>query len=148
MDVHFAESRRAAAPARILFEVVTDYAGYPGFHSALMHVAVLHKDEHGAEFVADRRTKVGERVRAVDRYARNGDLVVERTFAGDAVARSTWTIRPTDDAHCTLSIDAVQSASRLQGTVMRPFLRHVFYGSNVTPFIAEAERRARDVASR
>ena len=40
MDVHFAETRHAAAPARILFEVVTDYAGYPGFHSALMHVAV------------------------------------------------------------------------------------------------------------
>jgi ribosome-associated toxin RatA of RatAB toxin-antitoxin module len=146
MDVHFAETRRAAAPARILFEVVTDYAGYPGFHSALMHVAVLRKDEHGAEFVADRRTKIGERVRAVDRYERDGALVVERTFAGDAVARSTWTIRPSDDErYCTLSIDAVQSASRLRGTVMRPFLRHHFYGSNVTPFIAEAERRARDV---
>jgi ribosome-associated toxin RatA of RatAB toxin-antitoxin module len=148
MDVHFAETRRAAAPARILFEVVTDYAGYPGFNSALMHVAVLRKDEHGAEFVADRRTKVGERVRAVDRYAHDGDLVVERTFAGGAVARSTWTIRPTDDAHCTLIIEGVQTASRLQGTVMRPFLRLLFNGSNVTPFIAEAERRARDVGVR
>jgi ribosome-associated toxin RatA of RatAB toxin-antitoxin module len=147
MDVHFAQTRRAAAPARILFEVVTDYAGYPGFNSALMHVAVVRKDEHGAEFVADRRTKIGERVRAYDRYERNGALVVVRTFAGDAIARSTWTIRPADPEHCTLTIDAVQSASRIQGTVMRPLLRHVFCGTNVTPFIAEAERRARDVGA-
>jgi hypothetical protein len=36
---------------------------------------------------------------------------------------------------------------RWRGLVLRPFLRRLFYGINFTPFIHEAERRARERAS-
>ena len=143
MDIHFNDTRPAAAPAETLFEVVTDYAGYPDFNSALINVDVVRKDEDGAEFVADRKTKIGKKVRAFDRYRHDGDLVVERRYDGNETARSTWTIHATDAGHSTLNIDAVQSMSRVQGTVMKPLLKHLFYGINFTPFIEEAERRAR-----
>jgi hypothetical protein len=57
--------------------------------------------------------------------------------------RRTWTVQATDDGACTLTIDAVQSMPWLQGVVMKRLLRHLFYGINFTPFIEEAERRAR-----
>jgi hypothetical protein len=38
--------------------VITDYASYPGFHPALVQVQGVHKDDTGAEFVADRKTKI------------------------------------------------------------------------------------------
>jgi ribosome-associated toxin RatA of RatAB toxin-antitoxin module len=149
MDVHFNDTRPAAAPADTLFAAVTDYAAYPEFNSALVHVEVVHRDEHGAEFVADRKTKIGKRVRAYDRYERRGDdLVVERRYEGNETARSTWTIHPIEDGRSTLNIDAVQSMSWLKGVVMKPLLRHLFYGINFTPFVKEAERRAQAAASR
>jgi ribosome-associated toxin RatA of RatAB toxin-antitoxin module len=142
MEIHFNDTRPAAASAETLFDVVTDYANYPSFNSALINVEVVRQDADGAEFVADRRTKIGKKVRAFDRYERDGDLVVERTYAGNETARSKWTIHPIDENHCMLNIDAIQSMSRVQGVVMKPLLRRLFYGINFTPFIEEAEHRA------
>jgi hypothetical protein len=108
----------------------------------LIRVIVVRKDEHGAEFLADRKTKIGKQVRAFDRYERGGDFVLERRYDGNESARSTWTIHPVDDGTCTLTIDAVQSMGWLRGMIMKPALKHLFYGINFTPFIQEAERRA------
>jgi len=141
MNVHFKDTQRANASAETLFDVVTDYANYPSFNSALIHVKVVTKDESGAEFVADRKTRIGKRLRAFDRYQRDGDLVVERTYEGEETAGSTWTIHPVDDGHSTLTIDAAQSLPLMRGLMMRPFLKRIFYGINFTPFIREAERR-------
>jgi ribosome-associated toxin RatA of RatAB toxin-antitoxin module len=147
MEIHFNDTRPAAAPAEMLFQVVTDYENYPDFNSALINVEVVRRDENGAEFVADRKTRIGKKVRAFDQYKRNGDLVIERRYEGNESARSTWTIHPTDDGRCTLNIDAVQSMSRLQGIAMKPLLKRLFYGINFTPFIEEAERRTRQSTS-
>jgi ribosome-associated toxin RatA of RatAB toxin-antitoxin module len=130
----------ADASAETLFEVITDYINYPQFNSALIKVDVVKKDQDGAEFVADRKTKIGEQVHAWDRYERNGDFVVERTYEGVDGA-STWTIHPVDEGHSTLTIDAAQSMGPVRGSVMRPFLKKIFYGINFTPFIEEPERR-------
>jgi len=142
MDIHFNDTQPADAPAGTLFEVITDYASYPSFNPALVKVQVVTKDDTGAEFVADRKTKIGKRVRAYDRYERGDDFVIERTYEGMASARCTWTVRPVDASHCTLTIDASQRMGPVRGLVMRPFLRKLFYGINFTPFIDEAERRA------
>jgi ribosome-associated toxin RatA of RatAB toxin-antitoxin module len=142
MDIHFNNTRPADAPAATLFEVITDYPAYPSFNSALIQVRVVKKDDTGAEFVADRKTKIGKRVRAYDRYERRQDLVIERTYEGSASARSTWTIHPVDATHSTLTIDATQRMGPVRGLVMRPRLKKLFYGINFTPFIHEAERRA------
>jgi hypothetical protein len=104
---------------------------------------VVKKDQDGAEFVADRKTRIGEQVHAWDRYEHNGDFVIERTYEGVDGA-STWTIHGVDDAHSTLTIDAAQSMGPVRGTVMRPFLKRIFYGINFTPFIEEAERREKE----
>ena len=135
MNIHFNHTAPAAASAEELFEVVTDYERYPSFNSALIHVDVVRKDADGAEFVADRKTRIGSRVRAFDRYTRDGDLVVERRYDGNESARSTWTIHPVDETHCTLTIDAAQSMGPVRGLVMRPFLKRLFYGINFTSFI-------------
>ena len=82
-------------------------------------------------------------MRAYDRYERNGDLVIERTYEGNDTARSTWTIHPIDDSHCRLTIDAAQSMGAFRGIVMKPLLRRIFYGINFKPFIGEAEQRAK-----
>lgn len=143
MNIHFNDSTTAEAPAETMFEVITDYASYPDFNSAIVDVTIVRKDEHGAEFVADRKTRIGKQVRAYDRYSRNGDLVVERTYAGNETARSTWTIHPLDERTCRLTIDASQSLGTLRGLVMKPLLRRLFHRLNFAPFVDEAERRAR-----
>ncbi len=141
MDIHFNDTRSANASAATLFEVITDYTSYPRFNKAVTNVRVVRKDDTGAEFVADRTTKIGKSVRAYDRYETGRDLVVERTYEGNASARSTWTIHPVDPTHCTLTIDASQSMGPVRGVLMRPALKKLFYGINFTPFIEEAERR-------
>jgi ribosome-associated toxin RatA of RatAB toxin-antitoxin module len=143
MNIHFNHSEPVNAPAETLFDVITDYASYPSFNAALIKVEVVTKDETGAEFLADRKTRIGQQVRAFDRYKRNSDLVVERSYDGDESARSTWTVHPLDDTHCTLTIDAAQSIDLIRGLVMRSALKHLFYSMNFTPFIHEAERRAK-----
>jgi len=143
MNIHFNHSEPVEAAAETLFDVITDYANYPSFNSALIKVNVVTKDANGAEFLADRRTKIGKQVRAFDRYERNGDLVVERTYDGNASAQSTWIVHPVDDTHCTLTIDAAQRMDPIRGLLMKPALKHLFYGINFTPFIDEAERRAK-----
>jgi Polyketide cyclase / dehydrase and lipid transport len=140
MNIRFNDTRSADASAETLFEVITDYVNYPRFTSALIKVDVVKKDQDVAEFVADRKTRIGEQVHAWDRYEHNGDFVIERTYEGVDGA-SAWTIHGVDDAHSTLTIDAAQSMGPVRGTVMRPFLKRIFYGINFTPFIEEAERR-------
>jgi ribosome-associated toxin RatA of RatAB toxin-antitoxin module len=147
MNIHFNDTQPAQASAEMLFEVITDYGHYPDFNSALIKVEVVSKDENGAEFVADRKTKIGKRVRAFDRYEQNGDMVIERTYDGNESARSTWTIHPVDDGNCTLTIDATQEMGPVQGVAMKPLLKHMFYGINFTPFIEEAERRQKLVTA-
>ena len=132
MDIHFNHTEPVKAPAETLFAVITDYPSYPSFNDAVVDVEVVRKDEHGAEFLTDRKTKIGKQVRAFDRYHRSGDFAVERTYAGS------------DSAHCTLTIDASQSMGPVRGVVMRPALKKLFYGINFTPFIEEAERRAKN----
>jgi len=97
MNIHFNHTVPVAASAETLFDVITDYETYPSFNSALVKVSVVSQDEGGAEFVADRKTKIGKQVRAFDRYERNGDLVVERNYADNASARSVWTVHPVDE---------------------------------------------------
>jgi ribosome-associated toxin RatA of RatAB toxin-antitoxin module len=143
VDIHFNHSEPVAASAETLFDVITDYVNYPSFNSALIHVEVVKKDDSGAEFIADRKTKIGAKTHAFDRYGRNGDLIVERTYDGTESARSTWTVHPVDDNNCTLTIDASQSMGLVRGIAMKPALKKLFYGINFTPFIEEAERRAR-----
>ena len=143
MDVHFNDTRSADAPAETLFGVITDYPHYPSFNSAIVKAEVVSQDNDGAEFVASRTTKVGKDVRGIDRYRHNGDFVIERTYGPDQPGRSTWTIHPVDAGHSTLTIDASMPMSRLKGMVMKPVLKRIFYGINFTPFIQEAERRAK-----
>jgi ribosome-associated toxin RatA of RatAB toxin-antitoxin module len=142
MNIHFNHTEPVAAPAETLFEVITDYENYPSFNSALVKVTVVRKDENGAEFVADRTTKIGKQVRGFDTYERNGDIVVERRYPDNESAQSTWTLHPVDDENCTLTIDASQSMGPIRGLAMKPALKKLFYGINFTPFIEEAERRA------
>jgi ribosome-associated toxin RatA of RatAB toxin-antitoxin module len=144
MEIHFNDTRPANAPASTLLEVITDYPSYPSFNPAVINVRVVKKDGSGAEFVADRKTRIGKLVRAYDRYERRGrDLVIERTYEGNASARSTWTIHPVDATRSALEIDATQRMDPIRGFVMKPALKHLFYGINFTPFIEEAERRSR-----
>jgi ribosome-associated toxin RatA of RatAB toxin-antitoxin module len=147
MNIHFNHTAPADASAETLFEVITDYPGYPRFNSAVVKVTVVAKNQHGAEFVADRKTRIGKQVHVLDRYERDGDLVIERTYGPQSTGRSTWTAHPIDASHSTLTIDASMTMPLLPGLVMRPFLRRLFYGINFTPFIQEAERRAKETGS-
>jgi ribosome-associated toxin RatA of RatAB toxin-antitoxin module len=145
MEIHFNDTRPANASAATLFEVLTDYVNYPTFNKAVTNVRVVRKDDSGAEFVADRTTKIGKQVRAYDSYTRHRDLSVSRTYAGNSSARSTWTVHPVDANHSTLTIDAAQTMGPVRGILMKPALKKLFYGINFTPFIEEAERRAKAI---
>jgi hypothetical protein len=70
--------------------------------------------------------------------------VVERTYEGNASARSTRTIHPVDANRCTLTIDATQGMDPVRGVLMKPAVKMMFYGINFTPFIDEAEKRAKE----
>ena len=115
MNIHFNDTQSADASAETLFEVITDYVNYPRFNDALIKVDVVKKDGEGAEFLADRKTKIGEQVHAFDRYEHNGDFVIERTYTGVDGA-SKWTIHPVDENHSTLTIDAAQTMGAVRGT--------------------------------
>jgi hypothetical protein len=95
-------------------------------------VTVVTKNERGAEFLADRKTKIGKQVRAFDRYDRNGDFVLERTYDGNESARSIWTIHRIDDENSTLTIEATLSMGPVRGVLMKPALKHLFCGINFT----------------
>jgi ribosome-associated toxin RatA of RatAB toxin-antitoxin module len=142
MDIHFNHTEPVDAPTETLFEVITDYAGYPRFNPAVVKMTVVAKDENGAEFIAKRKTRIAKQVRAFDRYERHEDLVIKRTYGPRSAAQSTWTIHPVDAGHSTLTIDASTTMSLVPGLVMKPLLRRLFYGINFSPFIQEAQRRA------
>jgi ribosome-associated toxin RatA of RatAB toxin-antitoxin module len=44
MDIHFNHTEPVDAPAETLFEVITDYAGYPRFNPAVIRMTVVAKD--------------------------------------------------------------------------------------------------------
>ena len=90
MNIHFNHTEPVNASAQTLFDVITDYANYPSFNPALIHVEVVSKDEQGAEFLADRKTKIGKQGRAYDRYELNGDPVVETS--NHAIDTSSCTV--------------------------------------------------------
>ncbi|HEY6793349.1 MAG TPA: SRPBCC family protein [Kineosporiaceae bacterium] len=142
MDIHFKDSREAAAPAEILFDVIVDYASYPRFNPAVSGIDVVRHGRDGAEFVARRRTAIGRTAHAYDAYRLGADLVVERTYEGMPGARSIWTVHPLDGGRCLLTIDAAMPLGPIRGLIMKPLLRRIFYRLNFTPFIREAERRA------
>jgi hypothetical protein len=141
MNVHFKDTQPAEAPGEVLFSVLTDYVNYPNFNPSVTNVTVLKKDDEGAEFLADRKTKIGKQAHAFDRYGRDGDLVVKRTYAG-IDGSSTWTVRPVDATRSTLTIDGTMTVGVLRGLLMRLFLSRILYGTDFKPFIEEAERRA------
>jgi len=147
MLIHFNDTQPAGASAETLFEVITDYADYPKFNSAVRTVEVVSRDADGAEFVAGRTTKVEKNAHAYDRYSHGDDLVIERTYGGGTDARSTWTIHAVDGEHATLNIDAAMTMPWWKGVIMKPFLKKIFYGINFAPFIQEAERRAAVVSA-
>lgn len=149
MDIHFNHTAPANASADTLWEVLTDYTNYPSFNSAVINVQVVEKNADGAHFVADRNTKIGKKVQGFDRYERNGqDFSLTRTYGADSTSSSTWTVHPVDADHCELTIDATARMAAAKGLIMRPALKHLFYGINFDPFIGEAERRAQAAASR
>jgi ribosome-associated toxin RatA of RatAB toxin-antitoxin module len=133
MDIHFNHTEPVAAPAEALFEVITDYAGYSRFNPAVVKMTVVARHENGAEFVAKCKTRIAREVRAFDRYQHHGDLVIKRTYGPESAAQSTWTIRPVDGGHSTLTIDASTTMPLVPGLVMKPLLRRLFYGINFSP---------------
>ena len=122
--------------------MITDYAGYPRFNPAVVKMTVVAKHENGAEFIAKRKTTIAKQVRAFDRYERDGDLIIKRTYGPKSADQSTWTIHPVDAGRSTLTIDASTTMPLVPGLVMKPLLRRLFYGINFSPFIQEAQRRA------
>ena len=148
MDIHFNHTEPVHAPAETLFDVITDYAAYPSFNSSVTRVTVVTKNERGAEFLADRKTQIGKRVRAYDRYERDGDdIVVERTYEGKLVGTLHLAGASARRRHLHADDRCVAEHGTVRGIVMKPALKHLFYGINFTPFIEEAERRARPAAA-
>ena len=139
MAIHFNHTEPVKAPTETMFEVITDYAGYPRFNPAVVKMTVVAKDENGAEFIAIRKTRIAKQGRAFDRYERHGDLVIKRTYGPESAARSTWTIHPVDAGHSTLTIDASTAVPFVPGLVMRPLLRRLFYASTSLHSSKEAQ---------
>jgi len=140
MKVQFDDTQPAKASAETLFDVLTDYTSYPNFNSAIVGMTVLRKDDDGAEFLTDRKSLIGRQAHVFDRYERNGDLAIERTYAG-IDGSSTWTVRAVDDASSTLRIQGMMTVRLLRGLMMRLMLKRVLYRMDFEPFIEEAERR-------
>jgi ribosome-associated toxin RatA of RatAB toxin-antitoxin module len=79
MKTHFTLTEPAQASAETLFEVFTDYAGYPRFNLAVAKVTLVAKHENGAKFAVDCKTRIAKQVRAFDRHERHRGLVIKRT---------------------------------------------------------------------
>jgi hypothetical protein len=100
------------------------------------------KDQNGAEFVAKRKTRIAKQVRAFDRYERQRDFTIKRTYGPKSKAQSTWTIHRVGCPPLHAHDRCLDYMPLLPGLVMKPLLRRLFYGINFSPFIHEAQRRA------
>jgi ribosome-associated toxin RatA of RatAB toxin-antitoxin module len=141
MDLHFKDTQPVNASGDTLWEVITDYPSYPSFNPAVATMTVLRKDEEGAEFVADMRSRVGKTAHASDRYVREGDFAIVRTYEG-LEGSSQWTVHPVDADRSELSLEGTITVPLLKGLMMKPMLRRMVHRMDFEPFIREAERRA------
>ncbi len=120
MKIDFDDTKLANAPAQTLFEVLTDYQSYPSFNSAVVNVTVVKKDETGAAFVADMKSKVGKQAQAFDRYKRDQDLNVERTYDG---MKAPPPGPLTSSMRATFILGGTIGMSWLRGVMMKPLLK-------------------------
>jgi hypothetical protein len=65
-----------------------------------------------------------------------------RAVRKDDRARNSW-LHGVDPHRRTLTIDATQGIDPVRGVLMKPVVKKLFDGINFTPFITEAERRAK-----
>jgi ribosome-associated toxin RatA of RatAB toxin-antitoxin module len=93
MKLHFKDTQPVNAFGETLWEVITDCPSYPRFNPTVAGMTVRRKDEDGAEFLADMRSKIGKQLTAFDRYRRDGDIAIMRTYDG-LEGSSTWTFTP------------------------------------------------------
>jgi hypothetical protein len=107
-------------------------------------VNVVRKDERGAEFAADRKTKTGKKVRA---------FATSATETSSSKGRTRGATRPDRRGRSIRSTTATARSTSTRRRAWVPAwdrdetaLKRLFYRINFTPFITEAERRAEGVA--
>ena len=142
MDIRFNDTQPANASAQTLFEVITDYTHYPNFNPSATNVAVLRKDNSGAEFRATMNRKIGPtHVHVFDQYKIDGTVFkIQRTY-DEIDGSSTWIARPAGQGRSTLTINGTMRFSPLRALVMKLLSKRIMSGTDFKPFIAEAERR-------
>ena len=102
---------------------------------------MLRKDEDGAEFGAAMRSRVGKTAHASDRYLRDGDVAIERTYDG-LEGSSRWTVHSIDANRSELTLEGTITVPFLKGLAMKPMLKRMVHQMDFVPFIEEAQRRA------
>ena len=141
MDIRFQRTELVDAPPRRMFGVLTDYEAYPRINRFVTNVRVLHRDTWSASVVADRRTPIERRVRFVDAYATPPLLQLERRYASNATAMSTWMVEPAFGGRSYFTITARMMVPGPLGLLLCPLLWRMFNRINFAPFIHAAQAR-------
>ncbi len=140
MLIHFQHTELVAVSPQRLFAVLTDYQAYPTSNHQVVSATILGRHGDEVEVQAQRKTFIGKHVHFTDTYAPRPLLQFVRRYADNDTAISTWTVEPAFGGQAYFTITAEMTLPFLQGIILRPLLKGMFYRLNFPPFIRAAER--------
>ena len=140
MLIHFQHTELVVVSPQQLFAVLTDYQAYPASNPKVVSAAVIGQHGNQVEVQTQRRTLIGKHARFTDTYAPTPLLQFVRRYAGHETAISTWTVEPAFGGQAYFTITAEMTVPFVQGILLYPILKRMFYPLNFPPFIRAAQR--------
>jgi hypothetical protein len=140
MLIHFQHTELVAVSPQHLFAVLTDYQAYPASNPQVVSASVMSRHGNEVEVQAQRTTLIGKHVRFTDTYAPQPLLQFVRRYTGHETAISTWTVEPAFGGQAYFTITAERTLPFVQGILLYPMLKRMFYHLNFPPFIRAAQR--------
>lgn len=140
MLIHFQHTELVAVSPQHLFAVLTDYQTYPASNPKVVSATVIGRHGNQVEVQTQRRTLIGKHTRFTDTYAPTPLLQFVRRYAGHKTAISTWTVEPAFRGQAYFTITAEMTVPFVQGILLYPILKRMFYPLNFPPFIRAAQR--------
>jgi ribosome-associated toxin RatA of RatAB toxin-antitoxin module len=140
MLIHFQHTELVAVSPQQLFAVLTDYTAYPASNPQVVSATVIGRHGNEVEVQAQRKTFISKHVRFTDTYAPPPLLQFVRRYAGHETAISTWTVESAFGEQAYFTITAERTLPFVQGVLLYPILKRMFYHLNFSPFIRAAQR--------
>ena len=140
MLIRIQHTELVAVSPQQLFAVLTDYPSYPASNPKVISATVIGRRGNQVEVQTQRKSLIDRHARFTDTYAPTPLLQFVRRYASNGTAISTWTVEPAFGGQAYFTITAEITLPLMQGILLYPILRRMFYPLNFPPFIRAAQR--------